>query len=137
MKSEKIFADTSFWVAILDDRDQWHRAAITASVSIECYKIITTESVLIEVLNYFSEFRASIKEYAADYVEEILKDDETLVLLHDYKDFLKALKLYKIRLDKGYSLTDCISMNAMREFGIAGVLTNDTHFSQEGFTKLF
>lgn len=137
MKSEKIFADTSFWVAVLDDRDQWHRAAITASVSVEYYKIITTESVLIEVLNYFSEFRAHIKEYAADYVEEILKDDETLVLLHDYKDFLKALKLYKIRLDKGYSLTDCISMNAMREFGIVGVLTNDTHFSQEGFTKLF
>ena len=137
MKNEKIFADTSFWVAVLDNRDQWHRAALEASDRIKYYKIITTEAVLIEVLNYFSEFHADVKKYAADYVEEILKDAETLVLLHDHKDFLRALKLYKIRLDKGYSLTDCISMNAMREFGIAEVFTNDTHFSQEGFTQLF
>ena len=40
------------------------------------------------------------------------------------------------RTDKDYSLIDCISMNACRQEGITEVLTNDHHFSQEGFTVL-
>ncbi len=134
---KRTFADTSYWVAYLWLEDQWREAALEASEKIADVEIITTESILIEVLNYFSEFRPDIKEKIAIAVEEILQDDETFVLQHTHEDFLKALKLYKDRLDKGYSLTDCISMNAMREFGIAEILTNDTHFQQEGFTKLF
>ena len=134
---KRVFADTSYWVAILRDNDQWHEIAILVINELGKTEIITTESVLIEVLNYFSEYKSDIKDFVANYVEEILKDDETLVLLHNHDDFLKALELYKSRLDKGYSLTDCVSMNSMREIGISEVLTNDQHFEQEGFTKLF
>ncbi|HMG73540.1 MAG TPA: hypothetical protein VK582_08565 [Pyrinomonadaceae bacterium] len=42
----------------------------------------------------------------------------------------------KERPDKGYSLTDCISMNVMRERGLTDVLTNDPHFRQEGYRPL-
>jgi len=134
---KRTFADTSYWVAYLWLEDQWREAALEASEKIGDVEIVTTESVLIEVLNYFSEFRPDIKEKIAVAVEIILQDDETLVLQHRHEDFLKALQLYKSRLDKSYSLTDCISMNAMREFGIVEILTNDTHFQQEGFKKLF
>ena len=51
--------------------------------------------------------------------------------------FLAGLTLYHGRLDKGYSLTDCISMQTMRIEGITDVLTNDAHFEQEGFRALF
>ena len=50
--------------------------------------------------------------------------------------FLAALDLDEARLDKGYSLTDCISMNAMRERGLFEVLANDAHFRQQGFSVL-
>ena len=70
-------------------------------------------------------------------MEAILKNENILVLLHDHDSFKKALELYKSRLDKGYSLTDRISINASREFGITKVLTNDGHFNQEGYKKLF
>lgn len=133
----KVFADTSYWIATLDNTDQWFESAIALHPKLTNVEIITTETVLIEVLNYFSEFRADIKEFVSSYVEEILKDEDTTVLLHFHEDFLKALKLYKSRLDKGYSLTDCTSMNAMRELGIVEILTNDRHIEQEGFTKLF
>jgi predicted nucleic acid-binding protein len=39
--------------------------------------------------------------------------------------------------DKGYSLTDCISMQTMRADGITDALTNDVHFEEEGFRALF
>jgi uncharacterized protein len=51
--------------------------------------------------------------------------------------FLEGLALYEARLDKEYSLTDCISMQVMRREGLTEVLTNDRHFTQEGFQLLF
>lgn len=54
-----------------------------------------------------------------------------------HENFLAGLDLYKARADKGYSLTDCISMIAMRERNLTEVLTHDHHFTQEGFTSLF
>ena len=133
----RVFADTNYWVAMLHRDDQLNKIVVEVTELIEDAEIVTTESVLIEVLNYFSGFRAEMKSYVADFVEETLQDEDILVLLHNHDDFLKALKLYKARLDKGYSLTDCVSMNSMREIGISDVLTNDQHFEQEGFTKLF
>ncbi len=49
---------------------------------------------------------------------------------------MKGFELYNARLDKGYSLTDCVSMNVMREQNISEILTNDDHFEQEGFQIL-
>jgi uncharacterized protein len=50
---------------------------------------------------------------------------------------MAGLKLYEDRPDKGYSLTDCISMQTMLSEGLADVLTNDRHFEPEGFRALF
>jgi hypothetical protein len=38
---------------------------------------------------------------------------------------------------QAYSLTDCISMQVMRHEGLTDVLTNDRHFTQEGFHIIF
>jgi predicted nucleic acid-binding protein len=51
--------------------------------------------------------------------------------------FQAGFDLYAARPDKGYSLTDCVSMNTMRREGLTEVLTNDRHFEQEGFKALF
>jgi predicted nucleic acid-binding protein len=60
-----------------------------------------------------------------------------MVLPHTRADFDAALALFEARPDKGYSLTDCRSMLAMRGLGLTEVLTEDHHFHQEGFTILF
>jgi uncharacterized protein len=49
---------------------------------------------------------------------------------------MAGLTLYDSRLDKEYSLTDCVSMEVMRSRGIREVLTHDRHFAQEGFSPL-
>ena len=53
------------------------------------------------------------------------------------ESFLNGLELYRQRLDKKYSLADCISMQTMLSLGIAEALTNDRHFEQEGFRAIF
>ena len=56
--------------------------------------------------------------------------------LQNHEAFMAGLTIYKARPDKGYSVTDCISMHAMRERGVSDILTHDEHFRQEGFTVL-
>jgi predicted nucleic acid-binding protein len=53
------------------------------------------------------------------------------------ESFQAGFDLYAARPDKGYSLTDCISMQTMRREGLTEVLANDRHFEQEGFRALF
>lgn len=70
-------------------------------------------------------------------MREILSDDDVLVIPQSHQSFLAGFDLYAARPDKGYSLTDCISMQTMRREGLTDVLTNDRHFEQEGFRALF
>ena len=96
------FVDALYFVALFNLRDQWHERAVATSKLVAETKLITTEDVLVELLNFFSEYGEKARRGA----------------------------------DKGYSLTDCISMHAMRELGVGDILTHDDHFRQEGFTVL-
>jgi predicted nucleic acid-binding protein len=66
-----------------------------------------------------------------------LNDPQWTVFPQSRISLLDALTFYESRPDKEYSLTDCISMQTMRREGITEVLTNDHHFTQEGFHILF
>jgi predicted nucleic acid-binding protein len=69
-------------------------------------------------------------------VDGIHADPSITVLPQTRQRFEDGFALYKARPDKEYSLTDCISMETMRQEGINEVLTHDNHFKQEGFTIL-
>ncbi len=66
-----------------------------------------------------------------------MADVSTQVLPQTSTDFAAALTLFEARPDKEYCLIDCRSMIALRTLGLSEVLTNDHHFTQEGFTILF
>ena len=46
------------------------------------------------------------------------------------------LQLYAQRLDKKWSLTDCISFAVMQRNSLTEALTGDHHFEQAGFVAL-
>jgi predicted nucleic acid-binding protein len=98
--------------------------------------VITTEEVLTEVLTFFAA-DSWLRNRAVQTVREIISDDAVRIIPQSHESFLSGFELYAIRPDKGYSLTDCISMQTMRRDGLTDVLTNDRHFEQEGFRALF
>jgi uncharacterized protein len=132
----RVFVDTFYWVARINPRDHRHQKAVELSPSLKDAGLITTEAVLIEVLNYFSEYGPEMRAAVAEIVHRIVGDPNVIVLGHNRDDFLGGLGLFETRLDKGYSMTDCLSMNAMLEVGVTEVLTHDHHFAQEGFAVL-
>jgi predicted nucleic acid-binding protein len=126
------FADTVYWIARINPRDQWHTAYRTVSA----VKLVTTDEVLDEVLAHFSAFGRTMRLRAVAIIRQILIHPDIEVVPQSRQSFLDALALYEARPDKEYSLTDCASMATMRTRGISQVLTGDAHFAQEGFTSL-
>jgi predicted nucleic acid-binding protein len=98
--------------------------------------IVTTEEVLCEYLAYYSGHGVALRKLAVGTIERALVNPLVIVRPQSHQTFLDGLSLYKSRPDKGYSLTDCISMQAMHQEGITEVLTHDAHFAQEGFALL-
>jgi len=132
----RLFADTFYWVAIALPDDQWAGAVIRLRASLEEVHLVTTEEVLIEFLTALSGKGESNRRLGAGIVRSVLADAGVTVVHQTHRSFLDGLALYEKRMDKGYSMVDCISMNVMRRLRIRQVLTNDRHFAQEGFAVL-
>ena len=130
-----IFVDTSYWIARINPRDQWHHKAVALSSSLKDADLVTSDAVLTELLNYFSGYGTEMREAVALIVRYIT-DDTTITVDKSSYRFDEGLALFESRLDKRYSMTDCMSMSLMRRHGITEVLTHDHHFAQEGFRLL-
>ena len=132
-----VFADTAYWIALTNVQDIDHEKAEVFSASMKPRPVTTTETVLIEYLNYFAGWGPRFRRAAAAAVEAMKASGAVLIVPHSDQMFQAGLALYKARSDKGYSLTDCISMQIMRSEGLTDALTSDRHFEQEGFRALF
>lgn len=131
----RVFADSLYWIALSHPRDQHHAAALKLSRALRQVEIVTTDEVLSEFLTALRHTR-QLRSIAALQADGVMADPSILVLPQSRQTFLAGLALYKARPDKEYSLTDCISMEAMRAEGIGAILTHDNHFTQEGFAIL-
>jgi len=133
---KEVFADTGYWMAIFSPGDDLHAQALKAKERLGNVILITTDEVLVEFLNYFSGKGSKLRELAARMARSILDDPNVRVVQQTRESFLSGLELYRQRVDKKYSLVDCISMIVMRKMGMQEILTGDHHFTQEGLTVL-
>ena len=133
----RLFADTFYWVALLNRRDRWNRRVIEATSNLGEHHLITSDAIFDEFLAHYSGAPTHLRQQAARTVRRLLSAPQVTVIEQNHELFLKGLSLFEARPDKGYSLTDCISMTIMREEGLTEVLSNDRHFTQEGFQLLF
>lgn len=49
-----VFADTGYWIALFNPRDQLHAKAVTASQVLQGRQIVTSQMVLTEFLNHYA-----------------------------------------------------------------------------------
>ena len=132
------FADTFYWVALLSRHDAWHEQVTAFNHTLLREDLfLTTDAIILEFLAAFSGAGAYLRQQAVARVEAMLLNPYIRVIEATRAQLLDGLALYKNRPDKEYSLTDCISMQVMRREGLTEILTNDHHFTQEGFRILF
>lgn len=128
-----VFADTSFYAAFLSHRDLHHANAVTLAAANPA-TIVTTEFVIIELVNSFS--RSSSRATVIEFIRSLRGDGDTMIVPATSELLQRGFELYSHRPDKEWSLTDCISFVVMEEYGITEALTSDGDFEQAGFTKL-
>ena len=124
------FADTSFWIGLSSKRDQHHhRAAAWHQFVIRTRStIMTTEAVLLEWLNALSD--VSTRRIAAESYLRVRGDARIEVVPFQPELIDSAVRLYRARPDKGWSLTDCLSFVVMERCHLTEALTTDGHFEQ-------
>jgi predicted nucleic acid-binding protein len=92
--------------------------------------------ILTELLNALSGRGDYLRQSAINLTNDLKNDSSIEIIPQTSEQFQQAFDFYQRRLDKGYSLTDCASMQIMRQLEIYEILTFDKHFQQEGFSAL-
>jgi predicted nucleic acid-binding protein len=127
-----VFADTGYWAALLNPKDQLHAKAGEVSSALGKFRILTT--VLDELLAALS--KVPLRLYAIRGVEAIRSNPNVEVVPQTSLQFESAFDNYRSISDKEWSLTDCASFVLMRERGLTEALAHDHHFEQAGFIAL-
>ena len=133
---EKIFVDTAAFIGILIRKDENHQSAIKIMAELRVVKarIITTEAVLFELANALSA--VEVRARVVSFIDTLRELSSVEIIPTNAETFEKALRLYRERPDKEWSLTDCASFVVMKERGINLAFTSDKHFEQAGFIRL-
>jgi len=137
-RKQAIFVDTVGWIALVHRRDDLHKQAVRLYHTLRRVRRITTDAVLVESCNSFS--KTTMRPLALALMEKIRKAEELGVLevIHVGEELIEqGWELFRTRMDKEWSLTDCISFTVMKDRGISKAITSDHHFEQAGFQKLF
>lgn len=128
-----LFADTFYFIALLNPNDEAHAAADQFAGD-KTLSLVTTAWVLTELADGLAStdgrgvFRQLLDDLEADARVELVLPDEQL--------WRRAVELYDNRQDKEWSLTDCVSFLVMGDRKMTEALTGDHHFEQAGFIAL-
>jgi predicted nucleic acid-binding protein len=127
------FADTFYFVALLNQRDQHHEKAKQFRRGLT-ERLLTTELILIEVADRVAGGRG--RRLIAGLFNDLRQSNDCEVIPSSEALEQGALDLYHKHSDKDWTLTDCTSFVIMRERGISEALTGDRHFKQAGFIAM-
>lgn len=128
-----VFADSSYYLGLLNRDDEQHAAAIAATRRLEG-PIVTTVWVLTEVVDALSQPQHRAK--VAGFLRSHRANPQVMVVPATNELFDRGLDLHAQRPGKAWSLTDCISFIAMADHALGEALTADRHFEQAGFRAL-
>jgi len=129
---QSFFVDTWYLIALFDRYDSHSRQAARIAARLESVELVSHDGVLTEFFAAMSHGDVGGREAAVRFVRTMMRRMSVVEVKREL--FLRGIDLFADRLDKHYSLVDCMSMLVMKDLGLTHVLTNDHHFRQEGFT---
>jgi uncharacterized protein len=96
-----VFADTFYWIALINPTDDWGDRAIQFAASAQTIKMVTTEEVLVELLTFYSKRGRNLRQQATILIRGVLSHSMVQVVEQSHQSFLDGLDLYERRMDNG------------------------------------
>ena len=112
---KRVFADTGYWVALLNPRDDLNARAKEVSRGLGAVRIYTTEMVLVEVANMFGKEGATFRALVQATIASLRENPNVTIEPQTSTLFREALVFYAAHPDKDWSLTDCASFLVLRQ----------------------
>jgi len=131
--TNKIFLDTSFILAFVNEQDQNHQTAVRLTDKFKYDPVVITDAVLLEIGNGLAR---NFKLQAIEIFNHCYTAKQVTIVHLTPALLRRGVQFYQSYLDKTWGLVDCISFVVMRDMGITEVLTFDKHFAQAGFKML-
>jgi predicted nucleic acid-binding protein len=131
-----VLVDTAAWLALVNTKDMMHSQATKTMAELRRgdYTLVTTEFVLLEVANALCA--AAWRSKAIKLIDGLRVQPKLRIIEADTTILAEGWRLYSNRLDKEWSLTDCISIVIMQKDQIEKAFTSDHHFELALFAKL-
>ena len=104
----RIFVDTSFVTALINDKDQYYDQAQALSYEFDNSRLITTDAVLLEIGNALAKH---FKNQAIAVMRVLRSGKNTEVIEIDARLFEKGPDIFEEYEDKDWGLVDCISLS--------------------------
>lgn len=120
---KQVFADTSYWIALINPRDELHSKAAAATQGHKGGLIVTSEMVLTELLNAFSDQGRQVRNAVSRAVKTLRSSPGVRIVPQTSDQFERAFARYHAMADKDWSLTDCASFLIMEAEGIEAALS--------------
>ena len=132
----EVFADAGYWIAMMDLDDELHDKARVATEDVGPSRLVTTQMVLVEALNYMAGSGEYKRQLASGMLRRLINSPGVEVIPQTDAQFRAAVERYASRSDQRWSLTDCASFLVMEERNISEALAYDRDFEQAGFSAL-
>jgi hypothetical protein len=128
----RIFVDTSYYIARMMPREQWHRASIRAvkpGMIFFTSSLVINETIsLLQSRGYFSA--------ALTFLGRARRNEEVQIVHPDPVLQAEAWELSGRWGSAGANAVDCVSFAMMARLGIRKAFAFDAHFRTAGFETL-
>ena len=129
-----VFADTSFFIALLDDGDDMHVDAVIRwrRVAEERLPVVTSNYVVVESCAVLQRHIGVVA--VRRLVRQIL--DPVALEWVSRDDHERALDALLVADRRQLSIVDCTSFEMMRRLEVRECLAFDRHFEEQGFSPV-
>lgn len=134
---KKIFVDTSAWIALLNQSDQYFNDAVRVYKEIGAAKIYLSNMVVGETytwLRYKAGYEEAVRFIRAAYKKAEL--DQAIIVYADSLLEKRAVQILEGYKDHRLSFADALSFAVMEKLKIKDAFTYDRHFLIAGFNVI-
>lgn len=127
-----IYVDASFIIALVVEKDQWHKRALELLPKLKSEDKYMTEAMIIESLNLIGSCLGGKVGYS------IFKYIHDNFSIYKSETLIEESMHYFLKYDGTLSLADCTAINTMKELGIKEILSFDDDFDKvDGIVRIY
>jgi uncharacterized protein len=131
---QRVFVDTSAWLAVTDSSDAHHAEAARIYT-----RLINDQATLVLTILVVAESQIWLRrrlgaEAAATFLKNVNESTRIEIVFPDGDLEKKAKVILRQFADQDFSLTDAISFAWLKKEGLSEVFAYDRHFVTAGYT---